>query len=284
MVLDYRTVSTMHARMTYQNPDPILGATGGFILQDLHSSNGSLLYLQRPHFLGNVGSRTILRLGRTTMSLDLRGNAIGGGAFGIEMLPSCFSCQTIDNAVGPCSASPEELYTIMSHSTSNCSNTSSPVKAITSAGIIGGENSAVETDINGNIVDPGFGSDSHHGVTDTRPDGGANWNETGGRSETANVASTRETEIAVTRTALTIVANSFYHGTQAGGMHFSHNSEIIGARKEDDNATSVIPNRAGFFHSSAVDFVAGAVSAAVVAAVTSVEVEKESAAKASEKA
>ncbi|CAM9451318.1 unnamed protein product, partial [Ectocarpus fasciculatus] len=68
MVLDYRTVSTMHARISYHRGD---GGPGTFTLEDLHSSNGTLLYLQRPHLLGPVGSRTILRMGRTTMCLDV---------------------------------------------------------------------------------------------------------------------------------------------------------------------------------------------------------------------
>jgi hypothetical protein len=38
MVLDYRTVSTMHARMSYQDRNPITGEAGGFVLQVLVSA------------------------------------------------------------------------------------------------------------------------------------------------------------------------------------------------------------------------------------------------------
>ena len=38
MVLDYRTVSTVHAKITYEN--------GGFYIQDKKSSNGTMIYLQ----------------------------------------------------------------------------------------------------------------------------------------------------------------------------------------------------------------------------------------------
>ena len=97
------------------------------IHQDLHSSNGSLLYLQRPLLLGSVGSRTILRMGRTTMCLDVRSGAAGGGGQSRLGIPSCIACRSVDETFEPCAATPEELHTIMSLS---CVTIVSPPKKV----------------------------------------------------------------------------------------------------------------------------------------------------------
>ena len=60
MVLDYRTVSTVHAKVTYQD--------GAFFLQDKKSSNGTMMYLQEPFPL-TFSQPCRLRMGRTTISL-----------------------------------------------------------------------------------------------------------------------------------------------------------------------------------------------------------------------
>eukprot|EP01031_Cornospumella_fuschlensis_P038590 gene38590-46914_t len=60
MILDYRTVSTIHAKITYEN--------GQFVLTDNRSSNGTMVYLQRPFPLPYSQS-TKLRMGRTTLTV-----------------------------------------------------------------------------------------------------------------------------------------------------------------------------------------------------------------------
>ncbi len=62
MVLDYRTVSTVHAKLIYKN--------GEFFVQDTHSSNGTMVYLQGP--LPLVNNQTVrLRMGRSTLALQV---------------------------------------------------------------------------------------------------------------------------------------------------------------------------------------------------------------------
>lgn len=62
MVLDYRTVSTVHAKLMFRN--------GEFFVQDSHSSNGTMVYLQGP--LPLVNSQTVrLRMGRSTLALQV---------------------------------------------------------------------------------------------------------------------------------------------------------------------------------------------------------------------
>ena len=62
MVLDYRTVSTVHAKLIYRG--------GEFFVQDTHSSNGTMVYLQGP--LQLVNNQTFrLRMGRSTLSLQV---------------------------------------------------------------------------------------------------------------------------------------------------------------------------------------------------------------------
>jgi len=65
MILDYRTVSTIHAKITYSN--------GEFFLSDCRSSNGTMVYLQAPIALPFNGSMK-LRMGRTTLSLQAKRN------------------------------------------------------------------------------------------------------------------------------------------------------------------------------------------------------------------
>jgi hypothetical protein len=65
MILDYRTVSTIHARITYED--------GKFYLTDRRSSNGTMVYLQDPFPLPYQHSLK-LRMGRTTLSLQARRN------------------------------------------------------------------------------------------------------------------------------------------------------------------------------------------------------------------
>jgi hypothetical protein len=62
MVLDYRTVSTVHAKLIYKN--------GEFFVQDTHSSNGTMVYLQGP--LPLVNNQIVrLRMGRSTLALQV---------------------------------------------------------------------------------------------------------------------------------------------------------------------------------------------------------------------
>ena len=61
MVLDYRTVSTVHAKISYEN--------GGFYIQDKKSSNGTMMYLQEAFPLP-FSHPCRLRMGRTTISLQ----------------------------------------------------------------------------------------------------------------------------------------------------------------------------------------------------------------------
>lgn len=63
MILDYRTVSTVHAKITYAN--------GRFYLSDNRSSNGTLVYLQDPLPL-SFSQPVKIRMGRTTLSLQAK--------------------------------------------------------------------------------------------------------------------------------------------------------------------------------------------------------------------
>lgn len=63
MVLDYRTVSTIHAKLAYHD--------GAFMLQDASSSNGTMLYLQGPLKLPQNQSMR-LRMGRSTLTIQAR--------------------------------------------------------------------------------------------------------------------------------------------------------------------------------------------------------------------
>eukprot|EP01035_Chromulina_nebulosa_P020241 gene20241-26278_t len=63
MVLDYRTVSTAHAKIFYED--------GNFFIQDSESSNGTMVYLQQPLRL-KYSVPVRIRMGRTTMQLQAR--------------------------------------------------------------------------------------------------------------------------------------------------------------------------------------------------------------------
>lgn len=63
MILDYRTVSTIHAKITYSN--------GRFYLSDNRSSNGTMVYIRDPLPLSYTVPMKI-RMGRTTISLQAK--------------------------------------------------------------------------------------------------------------------------------------------------------------------------------------------------------------------
>lgn len=63
MVLDYRTVSTVHAKISYSN--------GKFILTDNRSSNGTMVYLQHPFPLP-FSQPIKVRMGRTTLTMQAK--------------------------------------------------------------------------------------------------------------------------------------------------------------------------------------------------------------------
>jgi len=65
MVLDYRTVSTIHAKITYED--------GKFYLKDRLSSNGTMVYLRDPFPL-SYSCAVKLRMGRSTISLQAKRN------------------------------------------------------------------------------------------------------------------------------------------------------------------------------------------------------------------
>lgn len=63
MILDYRTVSTIHAKISFIN--------GKFYLSDSRSSNGTLVYIQDPLFLP-YAQPVKVRMGRTTITLQAK--------------------------------------------------------------------------------------------------------------------------------------------------------------------------------------------------------------------
>lgn len=69
------------------------------------------------------------------MALDIRGSTVGSGRFGFDVLASCVSCKSIEDAIGPCSASPDELYSIMSHPSNGSHDTTLPVRDRGGAGV-----------------------------------------------------------------------------------------------------------------------------------------------------
>jgi len=62
MVLDYRTVSTQHARVICQDDE--------FFLQDLGSSNGTMVYLKKPVAIP-WGRSVRFRMGRSTITMSV---------------------------------------------------------------------------------------------------------------------------------------------------------------------------------------------------------------------
>jgi hypothetical protein len=229
--------------------------------------------LQRPLFLGNANSTTILRLGRTTMSLDVRGNALGGG-LGSDLLPSCFSCKGVDEVVGPCSASPDELYTIMSH-TAASSNVSSPVKPGYEAAnnVDTDDNNLPEAGLVGNAVERSQDSDSQADSVE-RP------NRARAESDLPSVpehgAHEREVvDMPIASASDSIAGNMPPEGegvpNPASEQPDSTPADVAAAPEEDAPSAGPVDKTisecaARDFYSSAADFVSGAVSAAVVAA------------------
>jgi pSer/pThr/pTyr-binding forkhead associated (FHA) protein len=64
MVLDDRTVSSVHSKLRS------IDKNGEFFVQDAHSSNGTMVYLQGP--LPLVNNQTVrLRMGRSTLALQV---------------------------------------------------------------------------------------------------------------------------------------------------------------------------------------------------------------------
>jgi pSer/pThr/pTyr-binding forkhead associated (FHA) protein len=93
MVLDYRTVSTVHAKLFYRD--------GAFQLQDARSSNGTMLYLQGPLKLP-LNQSLRLRMGRSTLAIEARRSLTAS-------LRTVFTKQKLP----PCKASLDELQRIM---------------------------------------------------------------------------------------------------------------------------------------------------------------------------
>jgi hypothetical protein len=94
MVLDYRTVSTVHAKLYFRD--------GMFQLQDARSSNGTMLYLQGPLKLP-INQPVRLRMGRSTLAINARRSLTAS-------IRTVFTKQKLP----PCKASLEELQNIMS--------------------------------------------------------------------------------------------------------------------------------------------------------------------------
>eukprot|EP00596_Hydrurales_sp_CCMP1899_P000354 CAMPEP_0119040282 /NCGR_PEP_ID=MMETSP1177-20130426/10155_1 /TAXON_ID=2985 /ORGANISM="Ochromonas sp, Strain CCMP1899" /LENGTH=941 /DNA_ID=CAMNT_0007005183 /DNA_START=421 /DNA_END=3246 /DNA_ORIENTATION=+ len=121
MVLDYRTVSTVHAILYYNE--------GKFFLQDRRSSNGTMVYLQEP--LELPFSHPIrLRMGRSTLIIQAKRNWMTSmrGAFG-----------TIRSHITH--PTPEELMQVFSLSNVNPNNSANSSRmdsqALTSLGLMG---------------------------------------------------------------------------------------------------------------------------------------------------
>lgn len=88
MVLDYRTVSTVHAKLSFRD--------GAFLLQDARSSNGTMLYLQGPLKLP-LHQSVRLRMGRSTLAIEARRSFSASirTVFAKQKLPPCKS--TLDD-------------------------------------------------------------------------------------------------------------------------------------------------------------------------------------------
>lgn len=63
MILDYRTVSTIHANISYENDQ--------FFLQDKSSSNGTMVYVREPVSLP-FGRNVRFRMGRCTLNVKAK--------------------------------------------------------------------------------------------------------------------------------------------------------------------------------------------------------------------
>jgi predicted component of type VI protein secretion system len=94
MVLDYRTVSTMHAKLSYRN--------GQFFVQDARSSNGTMVYLQGPLPL-QPNQPIRLRMGRSTLAIQVRKTLSASLKGTLQRAPAGI----------PCTASLDRLQDIM---------------------------------------------------------------------------------------------------------------------------------------------------------------------------
>jgi len=94
MILDYRTVSTVHAKLFFQNNE--------FFIQDSRSSNGTMAYIQGPLPI-QYSRPTRIRMGRSTLQLQARHN---WGA----SLRSVFHRPSTSR---PPQATPTQLFSIM---------------------------------------------------------------------------------------------------------------------------------------------------------------------------
>jgi len=95
MILDYRTVSTVHAKLFFQNNE--------FFIQDSRSSNGTMAYIQGPLPL-HYSRATRVRMGRSTLQLQARHNWSAS-------LRSVFSRPVTQR---PPQADAQQLFSIMS--------------------------------------------------------------------------------------------------------------------------------------------------------------------------
>ena len=99
MIVDYRTVSTRHARIFYEN--------GQFMLQDQRSSNGTMVYLREAMRLA-YDRPVRLRMGRSTLSVeatslvgsDSRG-VFGATEGGLTSALCCSSISAVNTAATP---------------------------------------------------------------------------------------------------------------------------------------------------------------------------------------
>ena len=94
MVLDYRTVSTVHAKLYYRN--------GQFLVQDARSSNGTMVYLQGPLPL-HASQPVRLRMGRSTLAIQVRRSLSASLKGTLQRAPAGI----------PCTASLDRLQEIM---------------------------------------------------------------------------------------------------------------------------------------------------------------------------
>jgi hypothetical protein len=114
MVLDYRTVSTVHAKLFYRHgqffvqvlPPPPLPtsspSTSHLCVQDSRSSNGTMVYLQGPLPLPN-NEQIRLRMGRSTLSIVAKRTLAASVRGTLHRLPTSI----------PCTASLRRLQEIM---------------------------------------------------------------------------------------------------------------------------------------------------------------------------
>lgn len=110
MVLDYRTVSTVHAKVTYEN--------GGFYLEDKKSSNGTMMYLQSPFPLSFTHPCRV-RMGRTTITLQPKRSVTAGLREALR--PGSFDGSSSAEAQG-CYYSPTELQELMAAAVTSAYN------------------------------------------------------------------------------------------------------------------------------------------------------------------